>query len=91
MRKREHACATLTQPCTQGNRAVVDAAALEATALQHQLAAAEDAEILAKFNPQDNDVISLTAEEHAAFVSAVQPVLAKYRKELGPKLFSYLE
>lgn len=72
-------------------RAVVDAAALEATALQHQLAAAEDAEILAKFNPQDNDVISLTAEEHAAFVSAVQPVLAKYRKELGPKLFSYLE
>ena len=72
-------------------REVVDAAALEATALQHQLAAAEDAEILAKLNPRDNDVISLTTAEHAAFVDAVQPVLAKYRRELDPELFSYLE
>lgn len=71
-------------------RSVVDAATLEATAYQHELAAAEDAEILAKLDPRDNDVISLTADEHAAFVAAVQPVLAKYRKELDPKLFSYL-
>ncbi len=72
-------------------RKVVEAAALEATALQHQLAAAEDAEILAKIDPRDNDVISLTNDEHAAFVTAVQPVFAKYQRELDPKLFSYLE
>jgi len=72
-------------------RKAVDAAALEATAFQHQLAAAEDAEILAKLNPRDNDVISLTAAEHAAFVAAVQPVLAKYRQELDPELFRYLD
>jgi hypothetical protein len=35
-------------------------------------------------------VIHLTAAEHAAFVAAVQPVCAKYRKELDPKLFAYL-
>ena len=72
-------------------RKIVDAAALEATALQHHLAAAEDAEILARLDPSDNDVISLTAAEHAAFVAAVQPVLANYRQELAPKLFRYLE
>ncbi len=72
-------------------RKCVDAAALEATALQHRLAAAEDAEILARLDPRDNDVINLTAAEHAAFVAAVQPVLAKYRAELDPKLFCYLE
>ena len=72
---------------TSGN----DAAALEATVLQHQLAAAEDAEILARLDPRENEVINLTAAGHAAFVDAVQPVLAKYRKELDPKLFGYLE
>ncbi len=69
----------------------MDAAALEATSLQHRLAAAEDAEILAKLNPRDNDVIILTAAEHAAFVAAVQPVLDKYRRELAPELFRYLD
>ena len=72
-------------------RTIVDAAAVEATALQHRLAAAEDAEILAKLNPRDNDVISLTADEHAAFVKAVQPVMAKYRRELDSKLFAFLD
>jgi C4-dicarboxylate-binding protein DctP len=71
-------------------RDVVDAAAREATQFQHQLAAAEDAEILAKLDPRENDVISLSADEHAAFVAAVEPVLVKYRRELEPKLFSYL-
>ena len=72
-------------------RAAVDAAAAEATALQRHLAAAQDTEVLEKLNPRDNEVIHLTAAEHAAFVDAVQPVLAKYRKELDPKLFSYIE
>ena len=72
-------------------RAAVDTAAVEATALQRHLAAAQDSEVLAKINLRDNEVIHLTAAEHAAFVDAVQPVLAKYRKELDPKLFSYIE
>jgi TRAP-type transport system periplasmic protein len=72
-------------------RAVVDAAALEATTLQHKLAAAEDAAILVKLDPRENEVLRLTDAEHAAFVEAVQPVLARYRRELDPKLFSYLE
>ena len=71
-------------------RDVVAAAALEATALQRRLAAAEDAEVLAKLDPRNNEVIRLTGTEQAAFVAAVQPVLAKYRGELGPQLFSYL-
>jgi TRAP-type transport system periplasmic protein len=71
-------------------RAAVDAAAKEATAYQRQLAAAEDAEIMKKLDPAKNEVIELTAAERAAFVKAVQPVLDKYRRELGPRLFDYL-
>ncbi len=72
-------------------RAVVDAAALEATALQHDLAAAEDAEILAKLDPRENEVLSLTDAEHAAFVAAVRPVMEKYRRELAPELFRHID
>ena len=71
-------------------RSAVEAAAREATLLQRRLAAAEDAAVLAKLDPRDNEVIRLTGTEHAAFAAAVQPVLAKYREELGPRLFSYL-
>ena len=72
-------------------QAAVDAAAHEATAYQRQLAAAEDAEIMAKLNPAKNDVIRLTDAERAEFMRAVQPVLDKYRKQLDPRLFAYLE
>jgi tripartite ATP-independent transporter DctP family solute receptor len=71
-------------------QAAVDEAARQATALQLKLAAAEDEEILRKIDPRQNEVIRLTAEEHAAFVAAVQPVLANYRGEFDPKLFAYL-
>jgi len=71
-------------------RAAVDAAALEANAEQHRLAAAEDDEIMAKFDPRETEIIRLTPEEHAAFVAAVQPMLAKHRKALGEELFRYL-
>jgi len=67
-------------------RNVVDTAAVEATALQRRLAAAQDAEVLAKLNPCDNEVVRLTASERQAFVDTVEPVLAKYRRELDPKL-----
>jgi TRAP-type C4-dicarboxylate transport system substrate-binding protein len=71
-------------------RAAVDAAALEANAEQHRLAAAEDDEILAKFDPRETELIRLTPAEHDAFVAAVQPLLAKHRKALGDELFARL-
>lgn len=72
-------------------REVVDKAAREATNYQHALAAAEDEAMLAKLAPCDNEVISLTAAEHAAFTAALAPMLDKYRRELGPELFRLLE
>jgi len=72
-------------------RAAVDAAAREATAYQRRLAAAEDAEIMAKLDPAENDLIRLSEAERAAFVRAVQPVLDTHRRRLDPKLFAYLE
>lgn len=71
-------------------RAAVDAAALEANAEQHRLAAAEDEAIMAKFDPREVEIIRLTPAEHDAFVAAVQPMLAKHRKALGAELFRYL-
>ena len=68
----------------------VESAACEATAYQHALAAAEDEEILAQIDPKENEIVRLTAAEHEAFVRAVEPVLAKYRKTLDPELFAYL-
>lgn len=72
-------------------RAAVDEAAPEATALQRQLAASEDQDVLAKLDPRENQVIRPTAAEHATFVEAVQPVVVRYRTRLDPKLFAYLE
>ena len=72
-------------------RAAVDEAAPQAIALQRRLAASEDADVLAKLDPRENEVVHLTAAEHAAFVAASEPVLAKYRAQLDPRLFALLE
>jgi TRAP-type C4-dicarboxylate transport system substrate-binding protein len=72
-------------------QAAVDSLARDATAYQYQLAAAEDAEILAKLDPSKNEVTRLTDAERAAFVKASQPVLDKHSKDLDPKLFDYLK
>jgi TRAP-type transport system periplasmic protein len=69
----------------------VDSAARDATTLQHALAAEEDDAVLAKLDPQQNDLVRLTPEEHAAFVAAVEPVIARHRASLDPKLFEYLK
>jgi len=72
-------------------QAAVDEAGRAATRYQLELAAAEDAEMLAKFKlVPDHEIITLSDAERAPFVAAVQPVLEKYRRELDPKLFSYL-
>ena len=56
----------------------------------HQLAAAEDAEILAKLASTNVEVVRLSDAERAAFVKASQPVLDRHRKELDAKLFEFL-
>ncbi len=71
-------------------RAAVDECATIATAYQHQLAGEEDAVIQAKLDPRDNEIVVLTPAEHAAFVAAMAPVLAKYRGSLDKKLFDML-
>lgn len=75
----------------RGVQIAVDAAAGEATAYQRRLAAAEDAEILARLDPRANEVIRLSGSERAAFIKAVEAVLDKHRKELEPGLLAYLE
>lgn len=71
-------------------RAAVDEAAVVATAYQHELAAAEDAEILGKLDPRQTDIITLTPAEQARFVLAVEPVLADYRTRIDSRLFELL-
>lgn len=72
-------------------RAAVEDAARRATAVQRQLAASEDRDVLAKLNPRENEVIQLTPAMHAAFVEAVAPVRATLERGLDPKLFTLLE
>ncbi len=71
-------------------RAAIDEAAQQAIALQRRLAAAEDQNVLARLDPRDNEVVLLSVAERAAFVEAVQPVLARHRAQLDPQLFTYL-
>jgi TRAP-type C4-dicarboxylate transport system substrate-binding protein len=69
---------------------VVLSAAKEATAYQRRLAAAEDAEMMKKFDPARNEVIRLTDAERGAFIEAVEPVLRKYREQFGPEQLARL-
>ena len=71
-------------------RAAVDACADIATEYQHKLAAAEDAAIRAKLDMHENEILELSPAEHAAFVAAMQPVLARYRDQLDARLFELL-
>ena len=68
----------------------LDECAVEATAYQHQLAAAEDDVILRKIDPHENEIVELTDAERAAFAQAMEPVLAKYRTAMDASLFTML-
>lgn len=68
----------------------IDECAVQATAYQHELAAAEDAVILQKIDPRENEIIELSDAERAAFVAAMAPVLTWYRDKLDAKLFELL-
>jgi TRAP-type C4-dicarboxylate transport system substrate-binding protein len=74
----------------QDMQEVVLSAAKEATAYQRRLAAAEDAEMMKKFDPARNEVIRLTDAERGAFIEAVEPVLQQHRREFGAQLFAQL-
>ena len=71
-------------------QAAVEDAAREATVLQRRLAISEDDDVLAKLDPRENEVIELTAEEHAAFAAAVQPVRARLEGAFDPALLARL-
>ena len=71
-------------------REAVAEAAQQATVRQRALAASEDGDVLAKLDPHENEIVHLTADEQTAFVDAVQPVVARYRTRLAPKLFELL-
>ena len=62
-----------------------------ATAEQRKLAQAEDADILGKMDPAENEIVHLTDAERAAFKAAVDPLLAEQRKILGDELFAHVE
>lgn len=75
----------------QDVRAAVDAAAGEATAYQHRLAAAEDEAIMAKMQPGKNEVVRLAPAERDAFEQAMRTVTEKYRRALDPALLHALQ
>jgi TRAP-type C4-dicarboxylate transport system substrate-binding protein len=72
-------------------RQVMAEAVSEATAVQRQLAVAEDNDVLAKLRQDQNDVIHLTDAERALFVDAVAPVIGEQRRIFGDQLFRSIE
>ncbi|MDH5748504.1 MAG: TRAP transporter substrate-binding protein [Rhodospirillales bacterium] len=72
-------------------REAVNEAAAEATAAQRGFAAAEDAEILEKLDPSQNELVRLSDGERASFMTAVAPVIVEQKEKFGTKLFSFLE
>jgi len=74
----------------EATRSAVDEAARAATAFQHGLAAAEDAEVLARLDPAQNEIVRLDPVQREAFAAATRPVLEKYRQTLEPKMFEWL-
>ncbi|MBC7780029.1 MAG: TRAP transporter substrate-binding protein [Proteobacteria bacterium] len=70
-------------------QAVIDSARV-ATTLQRALAADEDALVLARLDPAENEVIVPTDADRAAFVEAVEPMLARHRAGIDPALLTAL-
>ena len=75
----------------QAVRDAVTEGMVVATAAQRDLAQAEDADILEKVDPAENEIVHLTDTERAAFKAAVGPLLAEQRKILGEDLFAHVE
>ncbi|NKB50471.1 MAG: hypothetical protein GKS02_14025 [Alphaproteobacteria bacterium] len=71
-------------------RTAVDAALATATAAQRDFAAAEEAAVIEKFDPAQNEVITLTEDERAEFAAAVQPVVEATVGRFRNELFEFL-
>lgn len=71
-------------------RIAVEAALAEATPAQRGFAAGDDDEIAAKLTAAGNELIDLTEDERAAFVSAVAPVVERNLAGFRDELFEYL-
>lgn len=71
-------------------RAAVDSALAAATAAQRGFAAAEEAEVAQKFDPAQNEVITLSEDERAEFAAAVQPVVEATVSKFRNDLFEFL-
>ncbi len=71
-------------------RAAVDAALMSATATQREFAAAEEEAVIKKFDPSQNEVITLSEDERAEFVAAVQPVVEATVSRFRDDLFEFL-
>lgn len=72
-------------------RDAVAAAASAATTAQRKFAAADDIAILEKLRDAGTDIVTLTPAEHAAFVSAVAPLVERERARFGDALFRLIE
>ncbi|MDE0780131.1 MAG: TRAP transporter substrate-binding protein [Alphaproteobacteria bacterium] len=70
-------------------QAVQEALAL-ATPAQRSFAASEDAELMVKLDPSRNELLELSVDERAAFVAAVQPLVAMTMGQFHDELFEYL-
>jgi len=71
-------------------RNAVQAALAEATPAQRGFAAAEDEAIKSRMDPGQNELIELSEDERAAFVSAVAPVIERTMSQFRDELFEYL-
>ena len=71
-------------------RAAVDGALAAATAAQREFAAGEEAAVLEKFDTSQNEIITLSEEERAEFVAAVQPVVEATVGRHRDELFEFL-
>jgi tripartite ATP-independent transporter DctP family solute receptor len=65
-------------------------AVIEAVAYQRGLAVEEDKEARRAIEAAGCAIVELTAQEHAAFVAAVQPLLADGKKMYGEEMFRLL-
>lgn len=72
-------------------RAAVEAAAVKATVAQRSFASAADADVLAKLDPAQNEIIRLSEDERTAFVDAMSPLVNEQRGRFGPQLIGLLE
>ena len=72
-------------------REAMQQAVTEAVAFQRELHVREEDDAQRAIDAEGGETVELTADEHAAFVAAVQPILREARELYGPELFKLVE